>query len=323
MGKLFLQNAFFRTALRVVPEPRFIGRADDDAIVPLRPMASLLTGLVDASSNLLLLGPIRSWYMWDTVAMRPACFDPGTNRRAKARCSSERELRSGSNYSVSDQCCAPGLVGPFPFAGGAATIYSRPLISALLSDGKLEADESYVLGARNASSLRNPVDGQVYPRNHRKHPAASVFLEDVYYAAIVRELFHNRSLMLVNIPTWDPPWYSRVWNQLPAALVYHNLKRLALFEKLRTRWHNISVAPRWRLICEPGSTRAGEVGRFTRNAGGVAACCAGWQACTLMASERKRPARAYLSEHYARLISFLLSHGRADHKRAQDRKSVV
>jgi hypothetical protein len=275
--------------------------------VPLRPLAAMLNLWTKSAPQHghVVFGPIRSWYMWDPVAMCPACFDAGWGRRAKA-CPSITAAAVGSNRT--DQCCTSGLKGPFPFSGGAATVYSQPLLRALMGDsGRVNADERYVLGARNASELRSPVNGRLYPRAHKRHPANGIFLEDVYIASLMFESFRNRSLALVNMPTYDPPWYSQSWSTIPAAMVYHNLKRDAQWARLRSRWQDVSINSTWRLVCEV-KKRAGpstsEVARFVAKAR-VPSCCEQWHACTLTTSPRRNLGRSILSEHFVRLLARL------------------
>ena len=141
VGKLLLQNAFFRSALSSSITYRFIGRADDDAAVSLPALTSVLAQLnLRSAVREVVLGPIRSWYMWDPQTLRPVCYDAGWNRRRDA-CAHHTVL----NNQQTDQCCASGLVGPFPLAGGAATVYSRSLLEEILLSGNVQLEQANLL----------------------------------------------------------------------------------------------------------------------------------------------------------------------------------
>ena len=264
-GKFYLQTRFFRRALGGERRYQFIGRMDDDAAIQI-PLLQPLLQQIAAQGRLdgwlrplweyrnVVLGPIRSFYMWDDATLRPTCFDPLNHRRRDARCSlPAAATASSSSGGVSaeahaaaliDQCCRANLTGPFPFAGGGATIYSRHLLSGLLTNPSNGIDdaERFVRGARLSRPLVNPIDGKLYAPSERHHPSRSILLEDVYFAALLHRLYRDRFLTLVNLPTWDPPYSRRSLRKLLVpALAYHSLKEPAQFDHLAAHWGSTAL----------------------------------------------------------------------------------
>ena len=271
IGKFLLQNAFFRRVASSSRRYRWVARIDDDAATPLNVIAASLrtieTSAATRGVSLVVYGPVRSWYMWHPDTLRPSCFDSGAGRRARACETAEPP----------DECCAPGLIGPFPFAAGAATVYSYSLVAEVLADLPT-AHEQRALAIWNATSAPQLASGRARPQ--AKLPP--ILLEDVYYASLMYERLRTRRVALVNAPCWDPPaWKRSVHDWLVPAHVYHNLKSAAHFRRLRRAWTVLSNTS-WSLVCER-RRGAGEVQRVHARAWSAAVdhgCCARWQACT-------------------------------------------
>lgn len=217
VAKFVIQNAFFRRALAT--GARFIGRADDDAVFnasaihlrllhawahaparEVRPPGA--TGAMGADATrharpYIVYGPFYEWFAWDTRRLHGVCFAYNPNRQLGAHAHFERVRHSLSDLAHHEiECVQPGVARAFPFAGGALTVYSRPLARALLESPQLAADEARVLAeVQKVDAPEDDVEtaGGVTLRE-------SPLWEDVYYGHLMMRVAGDAPLALIKAP---------------------------------------------------------------------------------------------------------------------------
>lgn len=200
--KYFLQNAFFRHALRLSPPFDFVARADDDALYNATAIATLLWEFRARQPTLrhVVYGSTQQWYMWDPIGMQTSCYGFGVGggwfpwanqqRYWLDKLPSIPENASAlADALVRNECLNPQLVGPFPFAAGPFVAYSREAATLIISAASaplhgLQEDEHYVNTERRSKPLFNVFKGvMVYDtRDRRRHPSKLQMKEEIYYA---------------------------------------------------------------------------------------------------------------------------------------------
>ena len=91
------------------------------------------------------------------------------------------------------ECEKPGGVGPFPYAKGPFVAYSLPLARALVP--RLKAGEAHALN-RSGLMLRG-ASGKLHKPRSAWHPSTHILYDDVYYNALLFELFSREPMLLV------------------------------------------------------------------------------------------------------------------------------
>ena len=254
LGKYLLQNAFFRLAVSAEqPSYRFIGRADDDAVFNVSGVAARLASvwrLYAASSGssaasgaatarpqdsgpFLAYGAFHEWYMWDLGKMHATCWAHGHERAAN-----ERQALVASHGNLSrmpnghTECIMPGVRGPFPFAGGALTIYSAPLARRLVASVELEEDERRVRMSAQAE-VEAAAAAEVLHRRKRADRGVAIW-EDVYFGYLTWQLLQATPVRLLLAPfaeiglaemLADCRLWERHQQQALSSLTYHGLKQ--------------------------------------------------------------------------------------------------
>uniref|UniRef100_A0A7S2HZT9 Uncharacterized protein n=1 Tax=Haptolina brevifila TaxID=156173 RepID=A0A7S2HZT9_9EUKA len=224
LGTYLLTNRFFRYAL-AQSGVSHIARADDDTVFDAGAIGHLLVnaaGMPWGASEDLVFGPYGEWYMWNRDPMLPSCFAYYSYRWYKARQVADEVAVNASAKPLARwqyECVAPGIIGPFPYAKGPFVAYSRSVAAAIST--RFDADERLALG-RDSKSQMADVYGSIQPLKARRHPSKSIVYDDVYYSALVFELYLNRSLTLVRAPLSE--YVKQRPMRLQPALVYHKLK---------------------------------------------------------------------------------------------------
>jgi len=290
IGKFLLQSAFFRFALLPQHRLRYIGRADDDAIVNVSTIIDeLMAHRLLRTTRYLVYGPLRNWFMWMPAEMVEVCWS--TSPKLFEKLHKRMVEANGSRRYQTHPCLRDQAVGPFPFAAGPLIVISHDLIGLLAP--RIAADEHYLLEERPHATFVLPHNGslrRVRPGSPT-HPAMHrhLLFEDVYlFAALFMHPATRRlPIQLVSVPISE--W--RTDAQRPSvylsqaryrSTVYHNLKtpdRMAWFANGGGRASGMlqprSTAP----VCDaPGSPRRSLGEKMLA----VHDCCAGWQMCYMV-----------------------------------------
>ena len=140
LGKLLLQNAFFRFALQPRHRVKYIARADDDAIFNASSLVDDLMLLMHFPY--VVYGPFRNWYQWMPREMIGVCWSSNPGLFLKVR--NRHELANSSRENATHPCYFRGTTGSFPFAAGPLMVFSRSVVRlfAPLLPGELSGLES-------------------------------------------------------------------------------------------------------------------------------------------------------------------------------------
>lgn len=195
MGTYLLTNRFFQYAVKLQAE--FVARADDDAAFDTTAILRELR-LVSASlrARHMVYGPFGEWYYWDRDAMLASCFDYSPLRWTLAAMQARQASATSQLPRWQAECLKPNGAGPFPYAKGPFVAYSLPVASALVE--RLAADETAALN-RSTRPLLDKYGALTDPTRGR-HPARTILYDDIYYSALVFELYAERELLLVEAP---------------------------------------------------------------------------------------------------------------------------
>ena len=232
IGKLLLQNAWYRFAVRELPKHVvWIARMDDDAAASLPAIAGQLDRLdVRPNEDRVVYGHHLNWYMWNPSSMQAVCWDYGPRnwysallRLKTLQRSQHSQPQPATPYAThhygpptalanksmtrstaakGSSCLSEGTEGPYPFARGPFIAYSRPVAQLLV--GLIDDDEAYVLGLRRQRNLVNVNTGVVQRPSQRSHPHNRIFMDEVYYAYLLYRELHDATvsgsnrLILVN-----------------------------------------------------------------------------------------------------------------------------
>lgn len=126
------------------------------------------------------------------------------------------------------------------YAKGPLVAYALPVARALVP--RLLADEPLALN-RSQRTLRDKV-GNLQPPDARNHPSRAILYDDVYYSALVFELFGGRDLTLVDAP-FSEYVKERPWRVQPGALIFHKLKHPRRFEWVRNNSAGLVAGRTW------------------------------------------------------------------------------
>ena len=204
LGTFLLTTAFFRYAVKLLPRPQYIARADDDTF--FQPQAVLSDLAEFNATRRLVYGPFGEWYSWHPTSMQPGCFGWSPVRFYNAQLFARlwlglRLAPYGREYeytwpdglaypirSVDQSKTAPemgvprvirsalrgclpelGMVGPFPFAKGPFVAFSSDLAVEMVRWPQFDDDEQYALGERE----RAPLLFSPTSKSKARHPTAS------------------------------------------------------------------------------------------------------------------------------------------------------
>jgi hypothetical protein len=140
----FKQFEFFRQSVRRWPRASYIAKIDDDTIVNIPFLLRLLLPI--PSSQNALIGAIH----WCSVI-------PINHRRGiyLDRCSFGFSLRASLRYIRFCKCDKLGGTLPLPYAAGAAYVFTRPLLKAIVENADLNEWIEYAKGTQELQWQNN------------------------------------------------------------------------------------------------------------------------------------------------------------------------